>query len=96
MTPSELAGDVLVVAGGVLLALAAVGSALPRDGLVRLHYVSLAAVVAAPLVLVGVVLRDPTDWFKLLLIAALVAVTSPVAGAATGRALVRSEAREQE
>jgi hypothetical protein len=39
--------------------------------------------------ILGVLLHDPADWFKLLLIASLLAGTSPVTGAATARALAR-------
>jgi multisubunit Na+/H+ antiporter MnhG subunit len=41
-------------------------------------------------VLLGAVVRDPGDWFKLLLILVLLAGTSPVAAAATARAVTRA------
>jgi multisubunit Na+/H+ antiporter MnhG subunit len=46
-------------------------------------------VLGAPLVLLGVLVRNPGDWFKLLLILVLLAGTSPVAAAATARAVMR-------
>lgn len=81
----------LIVAGALFLVLGAVGAALPPSGFVRLHYLSLSTMLGAPLVLVGCVVRDPADWFKLLFIAVLLAASSPVAGAATARALHRAE-----
>ena len=49
-----------------------------------------------PLVLLGIVVRDPADWFKLLVILVLLAGTSPAASAATARALTRVEAGHRE
>jgi hypothetical protein len=43
----------------------------------------------APVLLLGVLVRDPADWFKLLLIAALLVGSSPMATAATARAISR-------
>jgi multicomponent Na+:H+ antiporter subunit G len=79
----------LIALGALVLVLAAVGSAWPPSALVRLHYLSLSGVLGAPLVLLGVLVRDPADWFKLLLILVLLAATSPVAAAATARAVSR-------
>jgi multisubunit Na+/H+ antiporter MnhG subunit len=80
---------VLVVVGTAVLVVAAVGACLPRSALVRLHYVGLAAMVGAPLVLVGVLVRDPADWFKLVLITVLLVASSPMGSAATARAISR-------
>jgi multicomponent Na+:H+ antiporter subunit G len=86
---TEAVSTALMGLGAVVLVLASVGSAWPRSALVRLHYLSLSGVLGAPLVLLGVLVRDPADWFKLLLIVVLLAATSPVAAAATARAVTR-------
>lgn len=95
MSPAHTVSTALMVLGAVVLVLASVGAVLPRNPFVRLHYVSLSTLVGAPLVVLGVLVRDPGDWFKLVLIVVLMAATSPVAGAATARALNRRE-REPE
>jgi monovalent cation/proton antiporter MnhG/PhaG subunit len=89
MSPAHLLSTALMSLGAMVLVLASVGAAAPRSAFVRLHYASLSAMLGAPLVLLGVIVRDPGDWFKLLLIVALLAGTSPVAGAATARAITR-------
>ena len=91
MTLGDVVASVLLVLGTVGLVLAAVGSALPRSPYVRLHYLNLATMVGAPLVVLGILVHDPSDWFKLLLIAALLVGTSPAASAATARAVTRSK-----
>jgi len=63
---------------------------------VRLHYLGLATMVGAPLVVLGILVLDPADWFKLLVILVLVTGTSPAASAATARALTRSEEGHRE
>jgi multisubunit Na+/H+ antiporter MnhG subunit len=93
---ADVASGVLVAVGTLVLVLAGIGSALPRSPFVRLHYVSLATMFGAPLVLLGIVVRDPADWFKLLVILVLLAGTSPAASAATARALTRVEAGHRE
>lgn len=89
MSVVDLASGLLMVLGTAALVLACLGASLARGGLVRLHYVSAAAVLGAPVLILGVLLHDPGDWFKLLLIASLLAGTSPVTSAATARALAR-------
>jgi multisubunit Na+/H+ antiporter MnhG subunit len=79
----------LMVLGTAVLAVASVGASLPRSPLVRLHYLSLASMAGAPTVLLGVLVRDPADWFKLVLILVLVVGSSPVATATTARAISR-------
>jgi multisubunit Na+/H+ antiporter MnhG subunit len=86
---SDAVSTVLVCLGTAVLVVAAVGACLPREPLVRLHYLSLAAMAGAPLVLLGVLVRDPADWFKLLLITGLLVASSPMASAATARAISR-------
>jgi multisubunit Na+/H+ antiporter MnhG subunit len=95
VTVGDLVAGVFISTGSLALVLAAIGAALPRSALVRLHYLNLATMVGAPLVLLGLVVHDPADWFKLLAVVALLAGTSPAASAATARALTRSEAGER-
>jgi multisubunit Na+/H+ antiporter MnhG subunit len=89
VSPTDAVSTGLISIGAGVLVLASVGSAWPRNTFVRLHYLSLSGVLGAPVVLIGVVVRDPGDWFKLLLIMVLLAGTSPVAAAATARAVAR-------
>lgn len=96
MTVADVVSWVLVIAGTLVLVLAAVGAALPRSPFVRLHYLNLATMLGAPLAVLGIVVRDPADWFKLLVILALLVGTSPAASAATARALTRSGAGDRE
>jgi multisubunit Na+/H+ antiporter MnhG subunit len=89
VTAQDVASLVLMVAGAAVLVVAAVGASLPRSGVVRLHYLSLGAMAGAPLLLLGVLVRDPADWFKLVLIGVLLVASSPMATAATARAISR-------
>lgn len=89
MSVQDAVSAVLMVAGTVVLVVASVGASLPRSALVRLHYLSLASMAGAPLVILGVLVRDPADWFKLVLVTVLLVASSPMATAATARALSR-------
>jgi monovalent cation/proton antiporter MnhG/PhaG subunit len=89
VSPAQVVSSALMVVGALVLVLAAAGAAWARSAWVRLHYLSLSSVLGAPLLLLGVLVRDPGNWFKLLLILVLLATTSPVAAAATARAVVR-------
>ena len=89
MSVSDTVSTVLLCLGTAVLVVAAVGACLPREALVRLHYLSLAAMAGAPVVLLGVLVRDPADWFKIVAIAALLVASSPMASAATARAISR-------
>jgi multisubunit Na+/H+ antiporter MnhG subunit len=89
VSPTDAVSTGLITIGAGVLVLASVGSAWPRNTFVRLHYLSLSGVLGAPVVLIGVLVRDPGDWFKLLLIMVLLAGTSPVAASATARAVAR-------
>jgi len=80
---------VLMMIGAAVLVMASVGASLPRSPMVRLHYLSLAAMAGAPLVLLGVLVRDPADWFKLAVVTVLLVASSPMATAATARAISR-------
>jgi multisubunit Na+/H+ antiporter MnhG subunit len=79
----------LMVLGAAVLVVASVGASLPRSALVRLHYLGVGAMAGAPLVLLGVLVHDPADWFKLGLITVLLVASSPMASAATARAISR-------
>jgi multisubunit Na+/H+ antiporter MnhG subunit len=92
----DVASGVLLALGTLALVIGGIGSALPRSPFVRLHYLNLATMLGAPLVVMGVVVRDPVDWFKLIVILVLLVATSPAASAATARALTRSEAGHRE
>lgn len=92
MSPRELVGDVLLVAGAAWLLVAALGLLLRRDVRDRIHYAALAAMVGAPLVVVALAVTAD-GWqlaVKLLVIAALIAGTGPVLSSVTGRAVERS------
>jgi multisubunit Na+/H+ antiporter MnhG subunit len=91
VSPGDAVSTGLLVLGSLVLVLASVGASLPRSPFVRLHYLSLSALVGAPLVVLGALVRDPGDWFKLGFVVLLLAGTSPVATAATARALERAE-----
>jgi multisubunit Na+/H+ antiporter MnhG subunit len=96
MSLGDAVSWVLLVAGTLALVLAGIGAGLPRNAYVRLHYLNLATMVGAPLLVLGVVVRDPADWFKLVLILVLLVGTSPAATAATARALTRTESSGHE
>jgi multisubunit Na+/H+ antiporter MnhG subunit len=87
----DVIAAVLIVTGTVGLVLAGIGAALPRSSYVRVHYLNLATMVGAPLALLGVLVHDPADWVRLLLIILLLVGTSPAASAATARAVTRSK-----
>jgi multisubunit Na+/H+ antiporter MnhG subunit len=89
VTPQQAVALGLMAAGAAVLVVASVGACLPRSAVVRLHYLTLGAMAGAPLLLLGVLVRDPADWFKLVLIAVLVVGSSPMATSATARAVTR-------
>ena len=96
MSVGDVASWVLMGAGTLALVLAGVGVARPRNAFVRLHYLNLATMVGAPVLVLGLAVRDPADWFKLLVILVLIVATSPAAPAATARALTRAERSARE
>jgi multisubunit Na+/H+ antiporter MnhG subunit len=96
MSVGDVATWVLLASGTLAMVLGGVGVALPRNSFVRLHYLNLATMVGAPLLVLGLVVRDPADWFKLLVILLLIVATSPAASAATARALTRAESSGRE
>jgi multisubunit Na+/H+ antiporter MnhG subunit len=82
----------LIWAGAAVCAFAAVRLLLTRDRFLRLHFVSLASVLAAPLVIAGLAFADWSSWHdvaKLVIIGALLFVTGPATVIATGRATKR-------
>jgi len=87
----DAVSTVLMVIGTAVLVVASVGASFPRSALVRLHYLSMASMAGAPLVLLGVLVRDPSDWFKLVVVTVLLVASSPMASAATARAISRGE-----
>lgn len=92
MSPRGLATDVLVVTGAVILLISAAGQLLRRDVRDRIHYASLAAMVGAPLVALGLALVS-TPWrpgVKVVLIGAVVVVSGPIVSSVTARAIERS------
>jgi multisubunit Na+/H+ antiporter MnhG subunit len=91
VTAQDLVSAVLMTAGAGVLVVASVGASLPRSAMVRLHYLSLAAMAGAPLVLVGVLVHDPADWFKILVVLVLLMMSSPMASTATARAISRGD-----
>ena len=96
MSPGHVVSTSLLALGSLVLVLAGVGAALPRSPFVRLHYLSLTTMLGSPLVVLGVLVRDPADWFKLVVITVLLVGTSPAAAAATARVLTRAEADQHE
>ncbi len=89
MSVQDAVSTVLMVIGTAVLVVASVGASLPRGALVRLHYLSMASMAGAPLVLLGVLVRAPEDWFKLVVVTVLLVASSPMASAATARAISR-------
>lgn len=91
-TIAAILSSLLVVTGAALLALSGLGLLRLPDPLTRATAVSKAASLGAVLVLLGVLLADPSPRdgivIGLLLVAHL--VTSPLSGLALGRAAYRS------
>jgi multisubunit Na+/H+ antiporter MnhG subunit len=82
----------LIWAGAAVCAFAAVRLLLTRDRFLRLHFVSLASVLAAPLVIAGLALASWSSWHdvaKLLIIGALLFVTGPATVITAGHATKR-------
>jgi multisubunit Na+/H+ antiporter MnhG subunit len=83
---------VLVWAGVAVCAFASIRLVLTRDRFVRLHYVALGSVVAAPLVIAGLALVSWSSWHdvaKLVIIGALLFVTGPATVITAARAMRR-------
>ncbi|MDN3357963.1 monovalent cation/H(+) antiporter subunit G [Actinomadura sp. DC4] len=83
----------LIWAGAAVCAFAAVRLLLTRDRYLRLHFVSLASVLATPLVIAGLALASWSSWHdvaKLVIIGALLFVTGPATVITAGRATMRA------
>jgi multisubunit Na+/H+ antiporter MnhG subunit len=83
---------VLIWAGTVIAAFATVRLLVTRDRFVRLHFVSLGSVLAAPLVIAGLALASWSSWHdvaKLVVIGILLFVTGPATVITTAHAAKR-------
>lgn len=84
---------VFLAAGVLAIMVAAVGVVLRRGAMDQLHYVAFAPLVAAPLFAAAACLQQ--GWSaasaKVVLIAAVLLVQSPVLAHAVGRAIYRAE-----
>jgi multisubunit Na+/H+ antiporter MnhG subunit len=83
---------VLIWAGAVIAAFASVRLLLTRDPFLRLHFVSIGPVLAAPLVIAGLALMPWSSWHdvaKLLVIGMLLFVTGPATVITTAHAVKR-------
>lgn len=89
-----LLGDLLLVAGGLLLLIAAWGVITLPDALARQHAATKAGTLALALVCIGAALRMPEgEWlWRLLLILGFLLATLPVASHLLARAAVREAA----
>ena len=85
--------QVMVLAGSVLILLAAVGVVRFDDVLTRMHALTKASTLGLLLVLIGaaIYLRDPNDYTSLALAAGLQLLTSPVSAHLIGHAVYRAE-----
>jgi multisubunit Na+/H+ antiporter MnhG subunit len=84
----------LVWAGVVIALVSGVRLALARDSALRLHYVSPVTSLAAPLVIVGLVLHPWSSWHdvaKLAVIGVLLAGTGPATVVTAARARRRGD-----
>lgn len=92
-----LAGDLLLVAGALLLVVAAWGVITLPDALARQHAATKAGTLALALVGVGAALRVPeVEWlWRLALILGFLAATLPVASHLLARAAVREAGLEE-
>jgi len=93
MSAHELAVWVLLGVAAVVVVLSGIGLLAAQDSIPRLHFVTPATSIAAPLT--GVAYAVDQGWGisagLVLVIVGLVAVTGPPLGAAIGRAAARNE-----
>lgn len=89
----DIVSGVLVLAGAVLAVLAGVGVVRFPDVLTRMHAQSKVTTLAALLVLGGVVVAVPRadDVAKVVLVALLLLITTPVAAHLVGRSVYRRD-----
>ena len=85
--------EAMVLAGAVLILLAAVGVVRFDDVLTRMHALTKASTLGLLLVLIGaaIYLRDPNDYTSLALAAGLQLLTSPVSAHLISHAVYRAE-----
>lgn len=95
MSTGAVVGHALVWAGVAVLLLACLGAAVLSDVRDRLHAVSVASVVGAPLATIGLAIGASTwqEATKLLLIGLLLLATAPATSAVTGRTAHRAARR---
>lgn len=85
----NVASAALIWAGTALTAFATLRLLLTRDRFLRLHFVSVGSVIAAPLVTVGLVLAPWSSWHdvaKIIFIGLLLLVSGPATVITTARA----------
>jgi multisubunit Na+/H+ antiporter MnhG subunit len=84
---------VLIWMGVMVNAFATIRLLLTRERFLRLHFVSLGSVLAAPLLIAGLALTPWSSWHdvaKLLIIGVLLFVTGPATVITTGHAVRRA------
>ncbi|MGA7180830.1 MAG: monovalent cation/H(+) antiporter subunit G [Thiobacillaceae bacterium] len=86
----RLAADVLLLAGGLLCLLAALGLLRMPDVYNRIQAATKASTLGVLLVLAGVGLLQPGWWPKLVAIAGFILFTSPVGSSTLARAFHRA------
>lgn len=94
MTAQEVTAQVLVGAGGLLMAIAALGMIRLPDVYSRINAVAKAATLGVIFLLVGVLLWKPSPAVLLTVCVAILVqlLTAPISGYAAGRAASRSKA----
>ncbi|HKN98118.1 MAG TPA: monovalent cation/H(+) antiporter subunit G [Pseudonocardiaceae bacterium] len=90
---TNVAVDVLVGAGALVVVLASAAALRSRSVYRRLHYLTMLTSVAAPLIGAGAIVANGFGLAgaSVLAIVVLLAVTGPVLGAATGRLNARRD-----
>lgn len=86
----EWIGNLLLIAGGILLVLAAWGVLILPDALARQHAATKAGTLAISLICVGAMVLADSSWFsRLLAILVFLFITLPLASHLLARAVVR-------
>jgi monovalent cation/proton antiporter MnhG/PhaG subunit len=91
---SEIVAAVLLVAGSLIVLIAAIGVARFPDVFLRMHAATKAGVIGAGLCILGTAagFGDQTTWIKALMIVGFLLVTTPIASHVLGRAAWRAAA----
>jgi multicomponent Na+:H+ antiporter subunit G len=89
----KLAGDLFLLLGGVFCALGALGLLRMPDVYNRIQAGTKAVTLGSLALLLGVGLRHPDWWPKLLVIALFILLTNPVGSSTIARALYRAGVR---